>query len=99
MAHINILVSNEILPLGMVMLSLQFRRIHVFLATLSVMQVRHLQTQLINIQLRNRLRVHMVGECAWVSIPGERDLPKSLIGALAWSSDHTYRYIRTHARK
>ena len=28
--------------------------------------------------LRNRLRVNMVCERAWVSIPGERDLPKSL---------------------
>ena len=28
--------------------------------------------------LRNRLRVSMVCERAWVSIPGERDLPKSL---------------------
>ena len=28
--------------------------------------------------LRNRLRVHMVCEWAWVSIPGERDLPKSI---------------------
>ena len=28
--------------------------------------------------LRNRLRVNMVCEWAWVSIPGERDLPKSL---------------------
>ena len=28
--------------------------------------------------LRNRLRVNMVCELAWVSIPGERDLPKSL---------------------
>ena len=27
---------------------------------------------------RNRLRAHMVCEWAWVSIPGERDLPKSL---------------------
>ena len=52
-------------------------RIHIFLATLSMMQVLHLQTQLINIQLRNRLRVHIVCE-ACVSIPGERDLPKSL---------------------
>ena len=28
--------------------------------------------------LRNRLRVNMMCEWAWVSIPGERDLPKSL---------------------
>ena len=53
-------------------------RIHIFLATLSMMQVRHLQMQLTDIQLRNRLCVHMVCECAWVSVPGERDLPRSL---------------------
>ena len=28
--------------------------------------------------LRNRLRAHMVCEWAWVSIPGEHDLPKHL---------------------
>ena len=28
--------------------------------------------------LRNRLRVNMVCEWAWVSLPGERDLSKSL---------------------
>ena len=52
--------------------------------------------------LRNRLRVNKVCEWAWVSIPGERGLPKSLIGALAWSSDHTYRYgtyASTHTGK
>ena len=48
---------------------------------------------------RNRLRVYMVCEWTWVSIPGERDLPKSLIGAFSWSSDHTYRCVRTHAHK
>ena len=46
--------------------------------------------------LRNRLRVNMVCEWAWVSIPGERELPKSLIGALAWSSDHTHTGKRAH---
>ena len=45
--------------------------------------------------LRNRLRVNMVCEWAWVSIPGEHDL----IGALAWSSGHTYRYVRTQAHR
>ena len=49
-------------------------KIHIFLTTLSMMQVRHLQAQLINIQLRNRLRIHMVCEFAWVSIRGERDV-------------------------
>ena len=49
-----------------------------FLATLSMMQVRHLRTQLINIQLRNRFRVHMVYECAWGSIPGECATYRSL---------------------
>ena len=68
-----------------------------FLATLSMMQVRHLRTQLINIQLRNRFRVHMVYECAWGSIPGECDLPKSL----NWYSRLELRsqaQVRTHAR-
>ena len=81
------------------MLSLQFRakahRIHIFLATLSMMQVRHLQTQLVNIQLRNWLRVHMLCEWAWVSIPGERDLPKSL----NWCSPlelRSHPQVRTH---
>ena len=63
-------------------------RIHIFLATLSMMHVRHLQT------LRNRLRVHMMCEWAWVSIPGERDLPKSLNWCSPWSSDHTHRQAR-----
>ena len=54
-------------------------------------------TQLINIQLRNRLRVHMVCECAWVSIACERDLPKSL----NWCSrlelrSHAHRQARAH---
>ena len=71
-------------------------RIHIFLATLSLMQVRHLQTQLINIQLRNKFRVHMVCEWAWGSIPGERDLPKSL----NWCSPlelRSHAQVRTHA--
>ena len=72
-------------------------RIHIFLANLSMMQVRHLQTQLINIQLSNRLRVHLVCECGWVSIPGERDLPKSL----NWCSRlelRSHAQVRSHAR-
>ena len=47
--------------------------------------------------LRNRLRVNMVCEWAWVSIPGERDLPKSL----NWSCRLELRLhvqVRTHAR-
>ena len=47
--------------------------------------------------LRNRLRVNMVCEWAWVSIPGERDLPKSL----NWCSRLDLRshvQVRTHAR-
>ena len=54
--------------------------------------------------LRNRLRVSMVCEWAWVSISGERDLPKSL----NWCSrlelrshvqvrTHTYRQARARA--
>ena len=46
--------------------------------------------------LRNRLLVNMVCEWAWVSIPGERDLPKSL----NWCSRLELRshvQVRTHA--
>ena len=63
-------------------------RIHMFLPTLSIMQVRN---------LRNGLRVNMECEWAWVSIPGERDLPKSL----NWCSRLELRshvQIRTHTR-
>ena len=64
-------------------------RIHIFLVTLSIIcKIRN---------LRNRLRDNMVCEWVWVSIPGERDLPKSLNWCLAWSPDHTYRYVRMHA--
>ena len=47
--------------------------------------------------LRNRLRVNKVCEWAWVSVPGERDLPKSL----NWCSRLELRshvQVRTHAR-
>ena len=47
--------------------------------------------------LKNRLRVSMVCEWAWVSIPGERDLPKSL----NWCSRLELRsrvQVRTYAR-
>ena len=47
--------------------------------------------------LRNRLRANMVCEWAWVSIPGERDLPKYL----NWCSRLELRshvQVRTHAR-
>ena len=71
-------------------------RIHIFLATLSMMQVRHLQTQLINIQLKNRLHVHMVCEWAWVSIPGDRDLPKSL-NLCSPLELRSHAQVRTHA--
>ena len=52
------------------------------------MQVRH---------LRNRLRVNMVCEWVCISIPGERDLPKSL----GWCSRLELRshvQVRTYAR-
>ena len=61
-------------------------RIHMFLATLSII-----------CNLRNRLRVNMVCEWAWVSILGERDLPKSL----NWCSCLELRShvrVRMHAR-
>ena len=62
-------------------------RIHMFFCYF----VNHMQVW----NLRNRLRVNMVCEWAWVSIPGERDLPKSL----NWCSrlEHIS-YVRTHAR-
>ena len=54
--------------------------------------------------LRNRLRVNMVCEWAWVSNPGERDLPESLklvlsLGAQftrtgTYARTHTYRQVR-----
>ena len=46
--------------------------------------------------LRKRLRVNMVREWAWISIPGERDLPESL----NWCSRlelRSYVQVRTHA--
>ena len=52
--------------------------------------------------LRNRLRVNMVCERAWVSIPGERDLPKSLnlCSRLELKSHVQLRtYARTHTDK
>ena len=67
-----------------------------------MMQARHLQTQLINIQLKNGLRVHMVCEWAWVSIPGERDLPTEvckLVLSLGAQITRTGRYARTHTGK
>ena len=48
--------------------------------------------------LRNRLRVNMMCEWAWVSIPGERDLPKSL----NWCSRLELRshvQVRTHTHR
>ena len=48
--------------------------------------------------IRNRLRVHMVCEWAWVSIPDERNLPKSL----NWCSrlePRTHGQVRTHTGK
>ena len=97
----NILVSNEILPLGMVMLSLQFSaKAHFSHDTyFSCDFVNDASAALINIQLRNRLRVHMVCVWAWVSILGELDLPKSLKWCSPWSSDHTHRHVRTHTHR
>ena len=88
-------VSNEILPLGMIMLSLQFSaKTHFSKDTyVSCYFVNHMQVR----NLRNRLRVDMVCEWAWVSISGERDLPKSL----NWCSRLEIRslvQVRTYAR-
>ena len=47
--------------------------------------------------LRNRLRVNMVCEWAWVSIPGERDLPKSLNCSCRLEL-RSHVQVRTHAR-
>ena len=67
-------------------------RIHIFLATLSKM---HLQTHLINIQLKNMLHVHMV--CfLFLASATYRNLQ---IGAVAWRSYHARRYVRTHAHR
>ena len=46
--------------------------------------------------LGNRLRVNMVCELAWVSIPGERDLPKSLNWCVR---THGHRLLVTMALK
>ena len=65
-----------------------FHMIHVSCYFVNHMQVRN---------LRNRLPVNMVCEWAWVSIPGERVLPKSL----NWCSRLELRshvQIRTYAR-
>ena len=51
--------------------------------------------------LRNRLRVNMVCEWAWVSIPGERDLPMSLnwCSSLELRSHVQVLFVRTHAHR
>ena len=91
----NIHVSNEILPLGMIMLSLQFSAKTQFSQDtyVSCYFVNHMQVR----NLRNRLRVNMVCEGAWVSVSGERDLPKSL----NWCSRleiRSHAQVRTYAR-
>ena len=47
--------------------------------------------------LRNRLRVNMVCEWAWVSIPGDRDLPKSL-NCCSRLELRSHVQVRMHAR-
>ena len=47
--------------------------------------------------VRNRLRVSMVCEWAWNSVPGERDIPKSLNGCSRLELRSHVR-VRTHAR-
>ena len=57
--------------------------------------IDHMQVR----NLRNRLRVSMVCEWAWVSIPGERHLPKSLNwGSRLELRSHVHYSVRTHAR-
>ena len=77
------------------MLSLQFSaKTHFSYDTyVSCYFVNHMQVR----NLRNRLPVNIVCEWAWVSIPGERVLPKSL----NWCSRLELRshvQIRTYAR-
>ena len=62
-------------------------RIHVSCYFVNHMQVRN---------LRNRLRVNMVCEWAWVSIPRERDLPKSL-NLCSRLELRSHVQVRTHA--
>ena len=69
--------------------------IHIFLATLSIVQVRHLQTQLITIQLRNTLRVHMVCEWAWVLFQESATMVLSFGAQIT----RTGTYARTHTGK
>ena len=64
-------------------------RIHLFLTTLS----NHMQVR----NLRNRLRVNMVCEWAWVSIAGERDLPESL-NRCSRLEFRSHVQVHTHAR-
>ena len=82
------------------MLSLQFSaKTHFSYDTyVSCYFVKYMQVR----NLRNRLPVNMVCEWAWVSIPGERVLPKSL----NWCSRLELRshvqirtYVRTHAHR
>ena len=49
--------------------------------------------------LKNRLRVNVVCEGAWVSIPGERDLPKSLNRFELRSHVQVRTHTRTHTGK
>ena len=77
------------------MLSLQFsaKTLFSYDTYVSCYFVNHMQVQ----NLRNRLPVNMVCEWEWVSIPGERVLPKSL----NWCSRLELRshvQIRTYAR-
>ena len=77
------------------MLSLQFSaKTHFLYDTyVSCYFVNHMQVR----NLRNRLPVNMVCEWAWVSIPGERVLPKSLNWCARLDlSSHVQ--IRTYAR-
>ena len=50
--------------------------------------------------LRNRLHVSVVCEWAWVSIPGERNLPKSFKLVLSFGAQitRTGTYAHTHVR-
>ena len=49
--------------------------------------------------LRNRLRVNMVCEWAWVSIPSERDLTKSSLNWCSHLELRSHVQVRMHAHR
>ena len=71
------------------------QRLHIVLATLTMLQMRHLQTHLINIRLSICVSIWCASRRGFLF--RESATYRSLqIGALPWSSEHTHRYTRTH---